>query len=274
MKQDVFDMNNLIRKISIMVKLKKEVKNWRIPVLHYLGLRKVEDIIEFKNGVKCIIRNKSDSIAFLEVFFLNTNDWIDEFKIKEKDIVVDIGAHIGYFSIYSSKNAKKGKIFAFEPFIESFEILKKNLELNKIENVFPQNVGVAKKTGTSKLYFKKEFAIGNSTYKNKEFDSEIVIETTSLQDIIKNNEIQKINILKLDCEGAEYQILLNLDHETLEKIEKIVSEMHPRIENFEIEDVKKFLTSNGFDVEVIHPLNNVSEELVMLYGKNQNFKES
>ena len=119
-------MGDLSRKISIIFKLKKEIKNWKSPILYYLKLKNEENIIEFKNGLKCIIRNKSDAIAFLEVFFLNTNDWIDEFKIKEKDIVIDIGAHVGYFSIHSSINAKNGKIFAFEPYDKSFEILMKN----------------------------------------------------------------------------------------------------------------------------------------------------
>jgi len=222
--------------------------------------------------LKCIIRNKSDAIAFLEVFFLNTNDWIDEFKIKEKDIVIDIGAHVGYFSIHSSINAKNGKIFAFEPYDKSFEILMKNLNINKIKNVIPENLGVSKHTGTSTLYLKKDFAIGNSVYKNSNLDLKIDIKTISVQDIIKKNDIQKIDILKLDCEGAEYEILLNLDQETLLKIKKIVSEMHPNIENFEIEQVKKFLIKNGFDVKIIRPLKDISEELVMLYAKNQNIK--
>ena len=267
-------MNDLIKKFLLILPLKKQVKNWIIPILFYFGIIKKEKIIEFKNGIKCFMRNKSDSIAFFEVFSLNTNNCLKEFRIKEKDIVVDIGAHIGYFSIYSSINAKNGKIFAFEPYSKSFEVLKKNLEINQITNVIPQNLGVTKESGTSTLYFKKNFAIGNSIYKNTDLNSKIEIKTISLYDIIKNNNLQKINFLKLDCEGAEYQILLNLDHQTLEKIDKIVSEMHPRIENFKIEEVKRFLTINGFDVKIIHPLNNVSEELVMLYAKKQNIKEN
>ena len=84
---NVFDMGNLSKKISIIFKLKKEIKNWKIPILYYFGLRKKEAIIEFKNGIKCIIRNKSDSIAFLEVFFLNTNDfWRDYNEMKKKGV--------------------------------------------------------------------------------------------------------------------------------------------------------------------------------------------
>ena len=43
--------------------------------------------------------------------------------------------------------------------------------------------------------------------------------------------------------------------------------MHPKIENFKIEDVKEFLISHGFDVKTNYPLNDISEELVMLYAK-------
>ena len=267
-------MGDLIKKISIIFELKKDVKNWRIPVLYYFGLRKKEEIIEFKNGIKCMMRNKSDSIAFFEVFFLKTNNYLDEFKIKEKDIVIDIGAHIGYFSIYSSQKAKNGKIFAFEPYNKSFEMLIKNLKINQINNVTTKNLGVTKKSGMDSLYLKKNSAIGNSIYKNSESDSKIDIKTISLQDIIKNNDIQKIDFLKLDCEGAEYDILLNLDYQTLQKIDKIVSEMHPNIENFKIDDVKEFLALNGFDVKIIYPLNSVSEELAMLYAKNLSLKQN
>jgi FkbM family methyltransferase len=263
-------LNDFIIKVKIFLKIRKIIKNWKIPVLYYFGLRKYEDVIEFKNGVKAIIRNKSDAIAFFEIFFLNTNDYMDEYKIKEKNIVVDVGAHIGYFSIYSSLNAKGGKIFAFEPYAESFEILKRNLEINQIKNVIPQNLAVAKKTGTSSLYLKNNFAIGNTIYKNKNTDKKIDIKTISLKDIIETNNILEIDILKLDCEGAEYDILLNLDNQTIQKINKIVSEMHPNIENFKVENVKDFLSLHGFEVKIVHPLNNVSKELVMLYAKKIN----
>mgnify|MGYP001338680871 CR=1 FL=1 len=260
-------MNDLFKKISIIAELKKQVINWEIPIFHYFGLRKKEDVVEFKNGTKCIIRDKSDSIAFFEVFFLNTNDYIDEFKIKERDVVVDIGAHVGYFSIHSALNAKDGKVLAFEPYEESFEILMKNLKINQINNVIPQNLGVGKKSGIGSLYLQKNLSIGNSIYKNADSDSKVDIKIISLQDIIKNNHLQRINFLKLDCEGSEYEILLNIDQQTLQKIDRIVSEMHPKIKNFKIDDVKKFLMVHGFEVKIIHPLNDVSKELSMLYAK-------
>ena len=262
-------MSDLIKKFLLISTLKKQVKNWTIPILFYFGIIKKEKVVEFKNGIKCIMRNKSDSIAFFEVFLLNTNDYLNEFTIKENDIVVDIGAHIGYYSIYSSEKVKNGKIFAFEPYRESFEVLIKNLEINQIDNVISQNMGVTENSGINTLYLKKDFSIGNSIYKNIETDSKVEIKTICLQDIIENNNLQRINILKLDCEGAEYEILLNLDPQILQRIDKIVTEVHPNIKNFKINDLKKFLILNNFDVDIIQPLENTSEELAMLYAKNK-----
>ena len=79
--------------------------------------------------------------------------------IKELEVIVDIGAHIGYYSLYSSKKVKNGRVFAFEPFEESFEILIKNLELNQITNVVTQNMGVSHKSGSATLYLKKDFSM-------------------------------------------------------------------------------------------------------------------
>ena len=82
-------------------------------------------MVEFKNGIKCIIRNKSDSLVFLENFFLDSYDREEGFTIKENDTVVDIGAHIGYFTIYAAKKANHGRVLSFEPSQESFSVLEK-----------------------------------------------------------------------------------------------------------------------------------------------------
>lgn len=258
-------MKKILKKLSIILQIKKEVINWKIPILHYFGLRKKEDVIEFKNKMKCIIRNKSDAIAFFEVFFLKTNNSLKGFEINSHDIVVDIGAHVGYFSIYSASRNKDGKIYSFEPYIESFKILEKNLKINNITNVVPINLGVSKNAGNLDLYLQSNFAIGNSIYGERNSKSKIQIKTISLRDIINEYKITKIDFLKLDCEGSEYEILLNLDKISLDKIKRIVAEMHPDIEDYKIKDVIDFLNTHKFAVKIIKPTQDDSE-LVMLYA--------
>jgi hypothetical protein len=130
-------------------------------------------------------------------------------------------------------------------------------------------MGVSHKSGSATLYLKKDFSIGNSIYENTGTSSTVNIKTISLHDIIENNNLQKINILKLDCEGAEYEILLNLDNSILKKVDKIIAEIHPNIKNFKMNDLSEFLLSNNFEVEIIYPLKNTPEELAMLYAKNK-----
>ena len=256
-----------IKKIKILKDTVQQIKNWHTPINYYLCTLNKESIIYFKNGIKCIMRNKSDSIAFFENYFLKLNSPNEKFKIKKDDTVIDIGAHIGYFTIFAAKNSYQGTIYSIEPYRESFETLKKNLELNDLTNVKPFHAAISKATEQVTLYINKNNQIGNSIFKTDETTESEKVDSFSLGDFVKNNKIEKIDFLKIDCEGAEFEILLNLDHQILQKIDKIVSEMHPKIENFKIEDVKEFLTSHGFDVKTNYPLNDISEALVMLYAK-------
>ena len=130
-------MQDIFKKIGIAIKLIIKTKNWTCPIFHYFNLKNNECVVEFKNGIKCIIRNKSDSLVFLENFFLDSYDREEGFTIKENDTVVDIGAHIGYFTIYAAKKATRGKILSFEPSRESFKVLKNNLKINNIQNFTP-----------------------------------------------------------------------------------------------------------------------------------------
>ena len=175
----------MLTKIKIGFKVLSQVYNWDCIFLHYLGWKKNTCTVKLRNGTKCIIRNKSDAIAFLENFFLETYEQGKEFQIKDNDIILDVGAHIGCFTLYASKKINKGKIFAFEPTSESFNVLKQNVELNQLKNIHIQNAGVLKESGTSVIYVDKNNEIGNSLFlKNKNMVEE-KIDIISIEDILK-----------------------------------------------------------------------------------------
>ena len=127
------------QKLGILVDTIIRVKNWHIPILFYLGMGKKEDIVLFRDGTKCILRDKSDATGFYENFFLKTNVGEDVI-IKENDIIIDVGAHVGFFSIYAAKKASKGMVYAFEPSQESFRNLQRNIKLNNLDNVIAVEV--------------------------------------------------------------------------------------------------------------------------------------
>lgn len=186
---------------------------------------------------------------------------------------MDIGAHIGYFTIIAAKNANLGKIYSIEPHKESFEILKKNLLLNDFTNVNTFNVAITKSTGKTQLYIDKDNQIGNTTIKNDNSNESEHVDAFSLRDFVSNNNIEKIDFLKVDCEGAEFEIFLNLEKELLKKIKIVSAEIHEYDKTNSISELKEFFEKNGFTIKISKILEDPTMKLSMLYAKNKNFKE-
>jgi FkbM family methyltransferase len=262
-----------LKKIKIFKDTIRQIENWHIPIKYYLGMSNKEDIICFKNGIKCIIRNKSDSIAFFENYFLKVNNPNEEFEIKKDDIVIDIGAHIGYFTIYAANKAEQGIVYSIEPYKESLEILKKNLKLNNLTNIESFHAAISKITESVTLFIDKNNQIGNSIFQTDETTESEKVNSFSLGDFVKNNEIKKIDFLKMDCEGAEFEILLNLDKELIKKINKISVEVHENNNKNSLDELVDFLSKNNFKVSIYKLLDNSTMKLSMLYAKNLELKE-
>ena len=258
-------------KIKIFKDTIKQIQNWYTPIKFYLGISNKEKIIYFKNGMKCIIRNKSDSIAFFENYFLKVNNPNKKFEIKKEDIVIDIGSHIGYFTIYAANNADQGLVYSIEPYKESFKILEKNLKLNNLTNVKLFNAAISKVTEQITLYIDKKNHIGNSIFETNETIESEKVDSFSLKDFVNNNKIEKIDFLKIDCEGAEFEILLNFDKELMKKINKISAEVHENGNTGSLDELVDFLRKNNFKVSTYKMSNDSTIKLSMLYAENKEF---
>jgi len=245
------------------------IKNWPIFLLDAtscLGFVKVIKnnyiTYELKNNIKYKIRASSaDNLVIWEVNLLRQYDR-KGFEIKETDTIVDIGAHIGIFSVWAAKFAKKGKVYSFEPFQENFQLLKHNIELNNIKNIETFNLAIAKKEGKMNLFISTNTG-GHSIYNLPGHTKEIGIQTITLDKIIDQKNIKNIDFLKMDCEGAEYDILFNCKDKTLSTIKKISMEYHNIDEKFNIKALKNFLESKNFIVEFKPGFSGVG----MLYAK-------
>jgi FkbM family methyltransferase len=145
------------------------------------------------------------------------------FDINDSDIVIDIGAHIGLFALFASQFCKQGKIFCFEPIKENYELLVENINSNKIKNIIPFNFAVSKESDSVKIFLNDDYS-GHSMF--LETNNFVIVKSKSLLDIFSENNIQECNFLKLDCEGAEYDIINSLPSDFLNKIKKSVIEYH------------------------------------------------
>ena len=211
-------------KIQIFLNSRKIFKNWHIyPKVYWqLGDDKFA-VFETTTDLKIKIRVKStDLMALTNVWMINEYD-VDSFKINQNDNVIDVGAHIGLFSLLVSQFCKTGKIFSFEPIRDNFDLFVSNSELNHIQNVFPFNVGISKNSGKLNLFLNNDQSAHSIFPKGSE---SITVESTSLQKIFDEKKISLCKLLKLDCEGAEYDIIDSLPAEYLDKIQNMAIEYH------------------------------------------------
>ncbi len=145
-------------------------------------------------------------------------------EIQDGWTIVDIGAGLGDFSALSAHRFPNNQVYAYEPFLESFNLLERNLSINKICNVhiFQQAVG---KTGSLNLDLSVNEPLQIKTMsdaKNGKPYRQQQVTSVSLNELFVQNGIQRCDLLKLDCEGAEYDILLNAKPEARHRIQRIV----------------------------------------------------
>jgi FkbM family methyltransferase len=208
-----------------------------------------------------------DEVCYAKHYFPKINTSQD-FSIKEEDIIIDIGANVGIFSVYAANLAKKGKVYAFEPVKENFDRLKFHRELNRVGNLFLINKGVSNKNKKIKIYLCSEHSGGHSTNKNKlkalneSIKSVVFVECVSLKTIFDQYEIKRCDFLKIDCEGEEYKILKCLPKPYFKRIEKIALEFHPSVNEIKL---AKHLVKMGFRVTI----SNFGSKLGMIFAKKK-----
>jgi len=128
-------------------------------------------------------------------------------QIKEGDTVLDIGAHIGYYTlIFAELVGETGKVYAFEPDPNNFKLLKKNIRVNNYSNVVLINKGVSDKTGNVKFYPRSDGNTGGGRINPIDINihkKPIEIDVVSLDDYFSGT----VNFIKMDIEGSETMAL-------------------------------------------------------------------
>lgn len=163
---------------------------------------------------------------------------IDFFQrvIKPGMTIVDAGANIGLYSLIAAQIVgSTGKIFSFEPSIETFQRLLSNIKVNKFNNIKPLNFGLGDKTNERLILRQDEgyedaerYLVPNNEQPEDKLanvnklkkSEEIIIET--LDDCLKKNQIQKVDFLKIDTEGYEYYVLKGAQNILLNNPEIII----------------------------------------------------
>lgn len=222
------------------------VKNW--PSHYWWKLSKPEYVIyKMRNSALIRIRAGShDRIALNEV-------WIHEIyspkelPINTTDTIIDIGAHVGTFTLKAALQSTSGTIYSYELAPDSYKLLVKNIELNKLTNVIASNIAVSTTIGEASVYLHSDNSLANSLINNSsKTGQQIRIKTTTLDEIITQHKLDRIDLIKIDCEGSEYDILFNASSTALSIINRICVEADNIDQTRNPKTMTRFLNDNNF----------------------------
>ena len=208
--------------------------------LHFDGNN---DLIINGNKFYFDFNTRHDYPTFWEIFINKDYDKIDECKISNNDVVLDIGGNCGFFALYSIQNGAS-KVYSVEPVKTSFE------QIVKLSNNFPEiipiNKAVSETNGTVIMSVDEEGSATNCvTHYSEMFggnSNKEIVDSININDLLLNIK-EKINFMKVDCEGSEFELFKTISEDNLKKIDKIIVEVHSDvIEKF----VSDRLIQSGF----------------------------
>lgn len=164
-------------------------------------------VINFLNLILPILYggNIYHPLSYLEANYFDDRNM----RIDPSDIVFDCGGFIGHFTIGASLKANKGKIFVFEPFLENFTLLLKNLDLNKRNNVVLIQKAVSDQENELKFCFQTDVPSGSGIYTKEraKYGYARMVKCITIDQIYKEYHLEKVDFIKMDIEGMERKAL-------------------------------------------------------------------
>lgn len=243
------DLYNLRRLLSRIQYLRTQFSNWNEIIKLLIDGKEVNTLIH-KSGITILGLDYKVLRIFKDIYE-NHVYTPDGFMINENDVVFDIGANVGVFSLYAS--TKKGtKVYSFEPHPINFELLSKNIAINSRDNINAFQIALG--SLNEKRIMKETDSIGhhllNSSNTPDKIEHSITIAVKTIETFFNENNLTTIDFLKLDCEGSEGEIINSISPILFTKIDKIVMEFHDNLSILSHNEIIEKLKSAGFKIQL------------------------
>jgi FkbM family methyltransferase len=223
---------------------------------------KLIDVFTFGKGLKKTFTNKYKvrlPTRYINYFPQNYEQENFEFLASVNTpgaVVIDIGAHIGLFSVIASKIiGDAGKVYAFEPSPTTYSFLQQTISLNMAENrIETFQKAVSSKVGITKFYISED-VIDNSnslvSYQDDRKLKGIDITLTTVDAFVEEKKISQVGFIKIDVEGAEYDTLRGAENTFKTLRPYCMVGIHPvaiKAKGDSLEDIFNFIKQCNYDM--------------------------
>lgn len=217
------------------------LKNWPMYMLYYMGIKKGGATYSFRNGVT--LRDKEGTASgTIAVVFIRKQYGV----IAKGSTIVEVGANVGTFALYAASTDPTVRLYSYEPIPENYRVLLDNIAANGFEDQIKAfNLGVAGTSGSRQFYLAS--SPEHSFIKADDSSRGITVDCLSLLEVLDRNNLTKVDLLKINAEGAEYEILYSAPKECFDRINEIRMEYHGHhVDKYDLEHLKAFLEQSGY----------------------------
>jgi FkbM family methyltransferase len=155
-----------------------------------------------------------------DIFFTGVPDY----QPAETDVILDVGAHIGTFAMLAASRVSRGAVYAIEACEDTFNYLRINAALNRLENLSTFHLALSDRRGTCLLYY--DYGNWGHSMVNQLSNRSEAVECCTLQQFFDENHIGTCSFIKFNCEGAEFPILLSSPTSLLRRVGKMLVLYH------------------------------------------------
>jgi FkbM family methyltransferase len=185
------------------------------------------------------------------------------FELRPDDTVVDVGANLGLFALWAAPQVPRGRLISIEP-TTAFEFLERNVKRGRLVNVSPLRLAAGREEGAIELVSYRSVSalshradlrphrihrmllrgLGARGLETRR----VSVPCRPLEQILASQGVDRVDFLKLDCEGSEFEIVRSLSTEALARIGRIAIEFHEFRADYRAEDLAAHLEHHGFAV--------------------------
>jgi len=233
------------------VNLIKNIDNWWTYLGLKFGLKPVDPVVWTTRTGITVMTPLRMMQTFKEIF-------MDECylagmgrPVPKDAVVIDIGANVGYFSLFAAHRFDNPRIIAVEPIPANFALLEKHRDINPSVRLTCLQAAVGSGRGTMTLSFNESDSFTTSATVFTEYhpeDTMIEVPCLSIPDLLTDYGLLRCDLLKMDCEGAEYDILYTCPREVFAHIAQMALEVHQGPHEGEnIDALDAYLQSQGYE---------------------------